>query len=408
MSQISVYDVIIVGAGASGLVCALESARRGKKVLLLEKEQQVGRKILTTGNGRCNLTNAFVCAQDYRGTPELAASILNQFSFQQCMNFFAELGVLTQQEALGRIFSLTGKSTAVVEALRLACVEAGVEIRIGCEVKKIEKKKPFGVITQQGEKFLGSYLVLACGSKAYPQIGGTEAGYQLAKSLGHHITPIFPSLCALNVQEKAVARLQGIRAQVRTSIAHEKISLSAEGEILFTNYGLSGPAVLNLSGEIAKMLPKGPIVLTINFFPHIPNIEAFLKKRIEQFPQRKAKDFFAGLLHENIANLLIDFAGIRKNLPVQTWTSNTLQAVAKKLSAWPFTVISLRPWTEAMVAAGGVNCGEINYNTLESLRCSNLYILGEMLNVDGRSGGFNLHFAWGCGYVAARAMPEEQ
>ena len=147
--------------------------------------------------------------------------------------------------------------------------------------------------------------------------------------------------------------------------------------------------------------------MALDFFPDIQDKELFLKERAARFSSRPAKEFFAGLLHENIANLLIDFAGIRKKLPVASWTENTLKGVAKTLTAWPFTVTSLRPWTEAMAASGGVNCAEINYNTLESLRCPGLYILGEMLNVDGRSGGFNLHFAWGCGYTAAQAMPEE-
>ncbi len=408
MNDSSSYDVIIIGAGASGLMCALQCARRKKRVLLLEKEHQAGRKILVSGNGRCNLTNAYVSASDYRGAPELAEAVLKYFSFQNCLDFFHALGVLTVQEGQGRIFPRTGKSTAVAEALRLACAEAGVELKTDSEAVKVEKKKLFRVKLQTGETFVSKYLVLACGSKAYPQVGGTESGYRLASALGHHLVPPTPALVALNVREKAVARLQGVRAQVRATVwpgTHRV--LQNEGEVLFTAYGLSGPAVLNLSGPIGKALPEGPVPLTLDFFPEIANKEEFLKERVACFPSRTAKEFFAGLLHENIANLLIDFTGLKKALPVAAWTENTRKTVSKTLGAWPFTVTALRPWTEAMAAAGGVNCAEINYNTLESLRCPGLYILGELLNVDGRSGGFNLHFAWGCGYTAARAMPEE-
>ncbi len=408
MNDTPFYDVLVIGAGASGLMCALQSARRGKKVLLLEKEKQCGRKILVSGNGRCNLTNAFVCAADYRGNTQLAQAVLRHFPFQKCLDFFHQLGVLTVEEENGRIFPRTGKSTAVAEALRLACAEAGVELRTESEAVKIEKKKTFKVTLADGQMLQAKYCVLACGSKAYPQAGGSESGYKLARQAGHHITPVFQTLCAVNVKEKAVARLQGVRAQVKVTLwPGTQKAVSNEGEVLFTAYGLSGPAVLNVSGFLGPHLAKGAVPIALDFFADIPDKEKFVRARAAAFPGRNAKEFFAGLLHENIANLLIDFAGVRKNLPVSQWTENTFKTVAKNIGAWPFTVTALRPWSEAMAAAGGVNCAEINYNTLESLCCPGLYILGELLDVDGRSGGFNLHFAWGCGYTAALAMPEE-
>lgn len=408
MNYSSFYDVIVIGAGAGGLSCALACARRGKKTLLLEKAAQPGRKILVSGNGRCNLTNAGVSPADYIGSAKLVSAVLGQFSYQQCLDFFHELGVLTVCEGQGRVFPRTGKSTAVAESLRLAVISAGAELKLDSEVTHIEKKKYFTVALKSGETFSASRCVLACGSKAYPQAGGSEDGYRLAKSLGHHIVPVTPALCALNVKEKAIARLQGLRAQVRlTAMPGLPEQVQSEGEVLFTAYGLSGPATLNVSGPAVRALQKGPVRVELDFFPDISDFTSFLKKRAAQFAQRKAKEFFTGLLHENIANLLIDFAGIKKNAPVGSWTENTLLTVAKTLKAWPYTITSSRPWTEAMAAAGGVNCEEINYNTLESLRCPGLYVLGELLDVTGRSGGFNLHFAWACGYTAAKAMPEE-
>ena len=403
-----IYDVAIVGAGASGLMCALQCARRGRHVILIEKADRPARKILVSGNGRCNLTNAFVSAADYRGTPELAAAVLQKFPFEKCLQFFHDLGVLTMQEENGRIFPQSGKSTAVAETLRLACEEAGVQIRLNSEVKKITRKQFFTLTLQDGTVLQAQRCVLACGSCAYPQAGGTRAGYELAKSQGHSLIEPRQTLSALTVREKAVARLQGIRVQGCLSIGHGTPSeIHSKGEILFTAYGLSGPAALNISGPVGAELARGSVSVELDLLPEIVDKKSFLQARIKQFPQRNAKAFFAGMLHENITNLLIDFTGLRKNMPVQSWTENTLQNVAKTLGAWPFTVTALRPWTEAMVAAGGVNCTEINYNTMESLCCPQLYILGELLNVDGRSGGFNLHFAWGSGYVAAQAIAEE-
>ena len=401
------YDVVIVGAGASGLMCALQCARRGQKTLLLEKALQPGRKILVSGNGRCNLTNATVSASDYRGTPELAAAVLKDFSFQDCLSFFHSLGVLAIQEGQGRVFPLSGKATAVCEALCLACREAGVELIAQKEVKKINHKKSyFELVCADGTHYQANRCVLACGSCAYPQAGGTNAGYELARSLGHHLTDISPALCALNIKEKALARLQGIRLQGVIRVPDLPTLQTNINEILFTAYGVSGPAALNVSGPIGRLLAKGPVRIEVDMLPQITDKYDFLKQRAAQFPSRHAKAFFAGMLHENIANLLIDFAGIRKQIAVETWTENTWKSLASTLHAWPLTVTSLRPWTEAMVAAGGVKCGEINYNTMESLCCPGLYLVGEMLDVDGRSGGFNLHFAWGSAYKAAKAIAE--
>ena len=407
MENETIYDAVIVGAGASGLMCALVCARGGKKVLLLEKELQPGRKILASGNGRCNLTNAFVSAADYRGTPELAAAVLQKFPFEKCLQFFHDLGVLTRQEEQGRIFPLSGKSTAVVEALRLACEEAGVQLRTQSEVTRVRKKTNFMLTLQSGETVTARRCVLACGSQAYPQIGGTDAGYKLAKSLGHHIIPPTQALSALNVKEKAVSRLQGIRVQAKITAPQVDKNRCGEGELLFTAYGLSGPAAQYISGYLGKALADGPVKVEVDLLPEITDKKKFLQARIKQFPARTAKAFFAGMLHENIANLLIDFTGLRKQAPASSWTENTVCTLASTLGAWPFTVTSLRPWTEAMVATGGVNCAEINYNKMESLCCPGLYILGELLHVDGRSGGFNLHFAWASGYVAATAITEE-
>lgn len=409
MKDSTLYDVIIIGAGASGLICALESARRGKKVLLLEKELQVGRKILVSGNGRCNLTNKHVSSQFYHADPSLITQALNQFSYQDCRQYFEQLGLVLTEENQGRIFPLCGKSTAVVEPLKIAVLEAGVCLKTGQEVRRVESKNNFAVTTQTGDQFTGHCLVLACGSCAYPQISGTTQGYELAKQLGHTLIPPCPSLGALCIKEKALARLAGIRSQVQLTAWHEKQILDqSEGEVLFTNYGISGPAALNISGAVSRSLSKGNVPVTINFFPHITDFPTYIQKRLDQFKNRKPKEFFAGLLHENIANLLIDFLGLRKNISMAEQTPNTRLRIASTLQHWPVTVTSLRSWNESMVASGGVKSSEINYNTFESLRTKRLYLTGELLDVDGKSGGFNLHFAWASGIIAARHLSSEE
>ena len=408
MTNLPIYDVAIVGAGASGLVCALECARAKKSVLVLEKDAQPGRKILASGNGRCNITNRFAAPDYYHAPQELIQAAFKNFPFEKALSYFEQLGIPLREEENGRIFPATGKSTSVLEPLKLAIQEAGAVLLTGQEVNRIQKKNHFTLHTAQGETFLSRRVVLACGSCAYPQLTGTQSGYQLAKNLGHHIIPPTPALCALNLKEKAVARLQGIRLQAAvTARQGQEIISQSQGEVLFTNYGISGPAVINVSADVCQALTHGPVQLDLNLFANTPHFNNLMKTRRETWGHRRAKDFFAGLLHENIANLLIDFAGIRKNIPVQDWTPGTWQNVVNTLQKWTFNVLSARPWAEAMAARGGVNTREINYNTFESVKCPGLFITGELLDVDGRSGGFNLHFAWSSGFTAARKLSED-
>jgi len=407
--QDTVYDVLIIGAGASGLICARECAHKGLRTLLVEKEALPGRKILASGNGRCNFTNRYVAPNYYHGDGKLLTTVLHQFPFEKCVSYFQDLGIPVHEEENGRFFPSTGKATAILEPLKLAVLESGAELRTQCEIVRITKGNPLTAHTQYNEKIIARHIVLACGSCAYPQLSGTNSGYQLARQLGHTILPARPALSALCLKEKACARLAGIRIQGRLQVWDgEKQVDSCEGEILFTSYGISGPATLNISSTISRLIDKGEIHLTLDFFPQTEDMSALLTQRLSKFGSRKPKDFFAGMLHENITNLLIDFSGLRKNLPMMEQPPQTIQQIARTLKQWPLTVLALRPWSEAMVTLGGVKLPEINYNTLESLRCPHVFITGELLDVTGKSGGFNLHFAWASGFVAAHHLAAKE
>lgn len=397
----AIYDVLIIGAGASGLLCARECARRGLKTAVLEKESLPGRKILASGNGRCNLTNTRVSPAYYHGDQALLTHTLEQFSYNACRRYFEELGVRLSEEENGRIFPASGKATAVLEPLKLAVAESNGEIFTNQTAVRIKKcGSVFTVHTKEGNSFQAKRLVLACGSCAYPQLSGTSGGYELARSLGHHITPLRPVLSGLCLKEN-FSRLAGIRAQIKLRLA-VRPDAQTEGEIIFTNYGINGPAALNASTVISRELVGGPVGILLDFLPDVTGVEAFWAARLKTFTARKPKDFFAGILHESITNLLIDFKGLRKNKPMSEQLPSVVKQALQTLSAWPATVTALRPWNEAMVAAGGVNLQEINYNTFESLLCPRLYLIGELLDVDGQSGGFNLHFAWASGRIAAK------
>ena len=403
----TIFDAVIVGAGASGLACALTCARGGLKTLLIEKQPMPARKILASGNGRCNFTNRYVSPDFYHADPRLIQNTLDQFSFQDCLDFFSALGVLFTEEENGRFFPQTGKSSAIATPLQLACQEANVQFLYNCEVTKIKKIGAlFSVYTSSQNMIKAHHVVLACGSCAYPQLGASDSGYVLAKSLGHSITLPRPALSGLRIKETAIQRLSGVRAQVRVTAATTP-PVQAEGELIFTNYGVNGPAVLNISSTLSRNLDKGPVALNINFLPDLKNPQDFFTRRKQQFAHRTPKDFLSGLVHETIANLLIDFVGMRKNKPINEQPPHAFERMVNTLLAWPLTALSLRPWNEAMVATGGVKTREINYNTFESLCCPHLFITGELLDVDGQSGGFNLHFAWASGICAARSIIKE-
>ena len=400
----SQYDVIIVGAGASGLICALECARAQKRVLVLEKGPLLGRKISVSGNGRCNFTNRYVSPPFYHADEKLISAVLAQFSHEDCLHYFDRLGVFYTEESNGRFFPATGKATAITDAFKIALEENSVDVLYNAEVCRIKRGSLFTVCTQT-QAFQAPRVVLACGSCAYSQVSGSQRGYELAQSLGHRIVPPQAALSGLVLKEN-FSRLTGIRTDVKVTVLSPEHP-QAEGEIIFTAYGINGPAALNVSSAISRALKNGPVNLSLNFLPHLKNAPILLQQRFEQFSHRKPKDFFAGLLHESLTNLLIDFKGLRKNKPMVEQLPSVVKNTFDTLTSWPATVLSLRPWNEAMVATGGVNVREINYNSFESLRCPHLYITGELLDVDGQSGGFNLHFAWASGICAARAIIKE-
>ncbi|MDR0646158.1 MAG: aminoacetone oxidase family FAD-binding enzyme [Elusimicrobiota bacterium] len=393
--------VIIVGAGASGLACALTLARGGKKVILLEKEILAGRKILISGNGRCNFTNAAVSPDKYFEAAEFVFPALQNFGVKECLEFFESAGVLyTAQE--GRYFPITGKASSVVGCFTNALKSAGAEIFLKTEVCKIENKNEvFKICAQNGDVFETKKLVLACGSRAFAQAGGSEKGYALAKRFGHTITKLTPALSAINLKEKAVSRLAGLRvyANVILRDANGQIKDSEEGEIIFGGCGVSGNNILSIS----RSAVAGDKLL-IDFLPQLigGKFDGFINVRKRQMAGFKISSFFTGILADNAANLLLDFLGIKKNVLTTDINAHIFDKIIKTVKAWPFTVESLRSEKEACVTRGGVSRQEIYPRSMQSLKTRGLYITGELLDVDGRCGGYNLHFAWASGILAAK------
>ena len=394
--------ILIAGAGASGLAAALFAARAGARVTVAEAGKSPGRKILASGNGRCNFANTGVSVERYHGGAYLAGRVLKDFGWPQAAEFFSGLGVSFREEESGKVFTSCGRARAVLDALLLAASEAGVEIFTEAPLTSVRPEKGGLRCLFGGREELFDKVVLACGSCAYPQLGGGNSGYELARALGHTRTYLSEAQVPLCVKEKGIRRLKGIRTLGKLKAFQGGRELAAaSGEILFTDYGLSGPCALDLSRDAVRALCSGAVALSMNILPEVSGSgEEFFRKRAKAFPARKLRELLAGLFHESMINLVCDRYGSTAEKPAEALTASDLRTLSELVCDWRLELSAPLSWREAMVCAGGVTAGEINPETFESLKAPGVYFCGELLDVDGDCGGFNLHFAWASGRLA--------
>ena len=396
--------ILIAGAGASGLVAALCAARAGARVTVSESGKSAGRKIMASGNGRCNLSNTAVSEKRYHGATQLAARLLRDFGWPQAGDFFSGLGVSFIEEEEGKVFTSCGRSRAVLDALLLAVAEAGGTLLTDSPLLSV-KREQGGLRCRFGTREeLFDSVVLACGSCAYPQLGGGSSGYELARSLGHTVSVLTPAQVPLCVKEKGIKRLKGIRAQGRLkALQGGREIASASGEILFTDYGISGPCTLDLSRDAVRAIAAGPVMLSMDLSNFSGSASEFFSARAKTFPARKLKEFLSGLFHESIINLICDRSGSLAEKEAGKLSPADMALLAELICGWKLELSGPLSWREAMVCAGGVLAEEVNETTLESLKTPGVYLCGELLDVDGDCGGFNLHFAWASGRLAGNS-----
>lgn len=388
-------------------MAAIVAAEGGAQVILLEKMPRVGRKLGITGKGRCNLTNsadveAFV-KNIHNG--KFLYSALSNFSANDTVNFFEKLGVMTKIERGGRIFPVSDDAGEVIEALIKKMAIVGVEVRNNSPVTEIlaENKKIVGV--KVGDKiFKCDAVILATGGASYPKTGSTGDGFKLAKQLGHTITEILPALVPLEVEDD-IKTLQGLSLKnVRVKLlADGKKVAELFGEMLFTHFGVSGPIILTLSRQAAKLLAEKKFVeLEINLKPALifEQLDARILRDFDKFKGKIIKNSLHELLPAKLIPIVLDRAFIDENKPVDEITQAERRRLIEILRGLPLTITKTRPIAEAIVTSGGISVKEINPKTFESKIISDLYIIGEVLDVDGFTGGFNLQAAWSMGYSA--------
>ncbi len=396
--------ILVIGGGASGLLAALTAAEDPQnRVLLLERQQRVGRKLLATGNGRCNLTNTGAAPEHYHGEePDFVRPALARFGPQEALAFFHRLGLLTQEEYGGRVYPLSNSANSVLDVLRFALDKAGVEQRTACPVRSLTPKGAgFLAETEQGSLYADA-VILACGGAAGAKLGGVMDGYQLAKGMGHKRTGLYPALVQLVTAPEYPRALKGVRADCRLRLLRREYALAASsGELQFTDNGISGPATFDIS-RAAATGGEG-LTVEINFLPFgVNDASALLAERKATFPDQPVSEVFTGMLHNRLGRMLVKYAGVDGAKPLRELDDAERNRLAQAATAFRLPVKGTEGFDHAQVTVGGLRCRDFDPLTLESRLVPGLFACGEVLDVDGDCGGYNLQWAWASGRLAGR------
>lgn len=398
-------QVAIIGGGASGMVAALTAAARpDTQVTLFERQARLGRKLLATGNGRCNLSNQHIAPENYHGaSPEFALPALRAFPVSDTLDFFAQLGLETVSQPDGRLYPRSDQANSVVDVLRLALEHAAVETRTGCTIQAIRRQGRGFALEAEDCVFYADAVIVCAGGAAGSKLGGSTAGYTLLRQLGHRCGKLYPSLVQIQTDNTFVRALKGIRTDCAIRL-QQGTRLLAEnfGEVQFTEYGVSGPAIFALSRAAATS--TGERELLLNFLPDydFPHLLALLEARRARFPERKGEDFLTGLLHNRLGRTLLRYAGLSLEQPCGSYRTADLKALAHALLQFRLPVKAVMGMDAAQVTAGGILTADFDPETLESRLVPQLYACGEVLDIDGDCGGYNLQWAWSSGRLAGQ------
>ncbi|MCD8215366.1 MAG: NAD(P)/FAD-dependent oxidoreductase [Clostridiales bacterium] len=403
--------IIVIGGGASGLTATIAAARTAEenktdiKITICERMNRVGKKILATGNGRCNYTNRNVSVKHYFGEhPAFTKPALEFLDFDGTINFFLRLGVFPKEETEGRMYPYSEQASSVLDCLRLEAERLKIEFKTDFDVKEVKYKGGgFSVLSYKGESLSCDRVIMACGGCASPDLGSNGSGFKLLEGLGHTVSPLSPALVQLKLKGDFLKALSGIRFKGCAGLSVNNHTVREEkGEILFTDYGVSGIAVLQLSGFL-KDTGSGKAYLNIDFMPEYETTEVFrlLNMRAKDLSHLTTENFFTGLLNKRIGNVIAKKSGIEKlSYPVSGLNKNLLWSMAYNIKFFKAEIIGTNGWKNAQTTAGGAATKQFYSATLESKRVSGLYCCGEIFDIYGECGGYNLQWVWSSGYLA--------
>ena len=394
-------DVIIIGGGASGMMAALTAAENGRSVLLLERQSRVGRKLLATGNGRCNLTNYNTSPARYHGEDGgFCAYALRAFDVGSTLQYFASLGLLTVNEDSGRVYPMSNMAGSVLDVLRYGLEHPRIEVRTGQVVTAVKRTAEGFTVRTETDAFTAGKLILAAGGCAGSKVGGVMDGYRLAKALGHHRTALYPSLVQLKTDPTYPRALKGIKAECGITVLRGSGTVAENrGEVLFTEYGVSGPAIFDISRAVAT--GGEGLVCALDFFPDwdLREVLDWLRIRRQTMQAHEASTLLVGSCHTRLGQMLCKAAGFTSQ-PAADLTDSDLERIARQAKHFALPITGTCGFDQAQVTAGGLQTSEFDPQTMQSRLVPGLYACGEVLDVDGDCGGFNLQWAWSSGHLA--------
>lgn len=414
MKRDSIYDIAVAGGGAAGLMSAVYALglANGISVCVLEKLDRTGKKLLATGNGRCNLTNMNAPGIGYHGDEQLARDVIGRFPPPAIIETFKSLGVLVKEEDEGKVYPMSEQASSVLDALRMALSERGGDEISGFDVHGIEANKDgFQLAAKSGTAVRARKVIFASGGLAAKNLGGGDSGHRALCALGHHVTEMFPALVQLKIDGKLTLPIKGIKYEGRIDLFVDgKFAQGGFGDVLFTEYGLSGPPVLKLSRLAAGALRNEKTAeahLHVLSMPYKDVLEELFRRRA-LFDARTIEHFLTGMVNKRIGQTLVKQAGVMPlSRTIGTLSDGELRAIAIALTDHPLKITGTNSFEQAQVTAGGMNTGEFSSETLESRLIPGLYAAGELLDVDGDSGGYNLQWAWASGMLCAQSAVNE-
>ncbi|MCI7244516.1 MAG: NAD(P)/FAD-dependent oxidoreductase [Lachnobacterium sp.] len=397
-------DVIVIGAGASGMMAAITAARRGKSVAILERMNKPGKKILATGNGKCNFTNNNMDTSCFHGNIQLIQSVLSRFSKEEALSFFHEIGIWPKEKN-GYYYPNSGQAVSVAEALKHELDRLQVPVYLEQEVLDLfPDKYGFQIKTVQ-TSYTCRNVIIASGLLAAPKLGSDGSMFSLIKELGHRFVPVLPALCGFYAKGMHFSKVAGVRCDANLTLKIDGNTAATEqGELQLADYGISGIPVFQISSPAVRALyEKKSVTVVIDFLPDISleTLNTEFAMRIGKCETDENADrLLCGLLNQKLIPVLLKYAGIRSDEPLKNISLEKLERLSAGIHDYPVTLEKVRDFEFAQVCTGGIRTEEINEKTLESRLLSGLYFAGEILDVDGICGGYNLQWAWSSGYVA--------